>query len=668
METKEEKYDFSGWATVNDIKCSDGRIIRKDAFKHNDGQQVPLVWNHNHSDVHNVLGHAILFNRPEGVYAYGKFNNTEQGLNAKQMVQDGDIKSLSIYANQLKQNGFDVMHGNIRELSLVLAGANPGAKIENVMMHSDSDQAESAIIYNPSEDLELDVTLEPISHAEENKKEEGTQSMENSNSEKTVKEVYDSLTEEQKSAVQMIVGQAVIDVKKQYGIEDDDAEAQHSDEDEDGDALEHAEGSDKTIKEILDSLTDEQRDAVDFIVGYAVQEERKKLNENNVEDKEMKQNAFDATQNEVEGNTLAHADIIETINKARKTGSLRDAMNELCLAHSITSIDVLFPEAKALANQPTVINDDVAWVADVMSGVKKSPFSKVKMMSFDITGPQARAKGYVKGRQKVEEVIRAIKRTTDAQTVYKVQKLDRDDIIDITDLDVVAFIKNEMRGKLNEEIALAILTGDGRSPLDNDKIFPDKIRPILGDDSTYVVAKYLQQGEMNESQFAKYFIKQCIKSRKEYKGSGNPTLFCTEDLLTEMLLIEDKNERVIYDTMDKLKTALRVSKIVTVPAFDNISRTSEGYTYTPMAILVNLNDYTVGANKGGEVNMFDDFDIDFNKYEYLIETRISGAMTQPYGAITFEKKVAVESPETTDTTEGGDDTTEGGDDATEGNN
>lgn len=584
-------FDFSGWATRNDIKCSDGRTIRKNAFKHCDGQTVPLVWNHNHKDADNVLGHALLENREEGVYTYCSFNDTEQGRNAKELVKHGDIVALSIYANQLKQNGGDVIHGAIKEVSLVLAGANPGAYIENVMIHGeDGSNAEGSKIQFVDENssIELDVEREIVEHADE---EINHAESDNQNSEKTVQEVFDEFSEEQKTVVYALIGAAL--------------------------------------------------------------EEQAKNESTQEENEEMKHNAFDQTiENENENvAVLSHSDLVDVIKTAKRMGSLREAYEAKVaevataqgiqgdnLAHSVTNLDVLFPEVKAVG-APTTINDDTEWVNNVMSGVHHTPFSRVKMMAFDITGDEARARGYIKGQQKEEEVIAALRRETSPQTVYKLQKLDRDDIIDVNDFDIVAYLKQEMRGKLNEEIARAILTGDGRSAASKDKINPLNIRPILGDNSTYVVAKYMEpkEGE-TEYDFAKRFIKTEIKSRKEYKGKGNPTLFCTEDLLTDMLLIEDLNERVIYDTMDKLKTALRVAGIVTVPYFENQTRTADGYDYKLMAILVNLADYNVGADKGGQVSMFDDFDINFNKYEYLIETRISGAMVAPKGAITFEKK------------------------------
>lgn len=580
-----ETFDFSGWATRNDIKCSDGRTIRKDAFKHCDGQTVPLVWNHNHTDADNVLGKALLENRNEGVYAYCSFNGTENGKNAKELVKHGDIVSLSIYANQLKQNGGDVIHGAIKEVSLVLAGANPGAKIENVMAHGELDE-ESATIWNGVTELKFDVDVDTdaISHAD---------------------------------------------------AQEEPAKKENSEE-----------GKEETIADVYNTLTEKQKLVVNALIGAALEE--KAENDDQEEDEKMKHNAFEQT-NEIETNVLSHSDLVDVIADAKKSGSLKDAYIAKCnekevdLQHSINNLDVLFPEVKAINNTPVTINDDTNWVAKVMGGVHHTPFSRVKMMAFDITGEEARARGYIKGNKKEEEVIAALRRETSPQTVYKLQKLDRDDIIDVTDFDVVAYIKNEMRGKLDEEIARAVLIGDGRSSASKDKINPLHIRPILGDDPTYVVSKQLKRdANADEYAFAKQFIKTVIKSRKEYKGKGNPTLFCTEDLLTDMLLIEDANQRVIYDTMDKLKTALRVVDIVTVPCFENQTRKVGEQNLKLMAILVNLSDYNVGADKGGAVSMFDDFDINFNKYEYLIETRCSGAMVQPYGAVTFEEQVTSE--------------------------
>lgn len=578
---KPEKYDFSGWATRNDIRCSDGRTIRKGAFAEQDGTTVPLVWNHNHVDADNVLGHAILENRDQGVYAYCFFNDTKQGNNAKELVTHGDICSLSIFANQLKQNGGDVIHGAIREVSLVLAGANPGAKIENIMAHGDNSE-EEAIIYNDSDEINL-------AHSEEKEK------MEEENKEKTVKDVIDSMTEEQRNVMYALIGEAIESTK---GELDDD--------------------------------------------------------QSNEEENKMKHNAFEnEDQNKKEENqTLSHSEFMEIVSEAKRKGSMKDAFLEHniteipYLAHSITNVGNLFPEAKAVSRVPEVVDRDQTWVGNVMASVKHTPFSRVKSFYANITADEARAKGYVKGAQKVEEVITALKRTTDPQTVYKLQKMDRDDIIDITDFDVVAWLKGEMRGKLDEEIARAILIGDGRSSSSADKVDPLKIRPVYQDDTTYTIKRILTRATgADDSAFAKAFIKDVVKSRKEYKGSGNPTLYTTEDMLTSMLLIEDTTGRVIYDTIEKLKTALRVRDIITVPVMENVGREDTGAKkkWNLLGVLVNLSDYNVGADKGGSVNMFDDFDINYNKYEYLIETRCSGALVKPYSAITFEEEISTES-------------------------
>ena len=576
---KPEKYDFSGWATKNNIRCSDGRTIKPDAFAEQDGSTVPLVWNHNHVDADNVLGHAILENRGQGVYAYCYLNNTEQGNNARELVSHGDICALSIFANQLKQNGGDVIHGSIREVSLVLAGANPGAKIENVMSHGENCD-EEAIIYNDNDALDLQ-------HSEEDKKMEEKKEEPKTEEEKTVKDVIDSMTEEQKNVMYALIGEAIEQTKAE------------------------------------------------------------KAKESNEEEKVMKHNAFEK-ENENEQETLSHSELNALIKEAKDNGkSLKNTFlahgvdNTEYLEHSITNVGNLFPEAQLVDKVPALVSRDMDWVSNVMGAVKHTPFSRVKSTYANITGEEARAKGYVKGNQKVEEVITALKRTTDPQTVYKLQKMDRDDVIDITDFDVVAWIKGEMRIMLNEELARAILIGDGRESSSNDKINPLHIRPVLGDDATYTIKRSLVRAENETDEaFAKDFIHDVIRSRKDYKGSGNPTLYTTEDMLTSMLLIEDTTGRIIYDTMDKLKTALRVKDIVTVPVMEGVSRKDgENTTYNLMGILVNLNDYNVGADKGGSVNMFDDFDINYNKYEYLIETRCSGALVKPYSAISFEEKV-----------------------------
>lgn len=572
------KYDFSGWATKNDLQCSDGRTIRRDAFKDNDGQTVPLVWNHQHNDSQNVLGHALLENRPEGVYAYCKFNDTPAGKNAKMLVEHGDVSALSIYANRLKQNQGNVTHGVIREVSLVLAGANPGAFIDSIMRHGECSD-EEAVIYT-GEDLILE-------HAD--KEDE----MENDNKkEKTVQDVVNSMSEEQRNVMYALIGQALEDVK-------------------------HSEDADEIQNE----------------------------NNGEGEDNEMKHNVFENDNNK-QNNTLSHADMEMILKNAKRCGSLKEAV----LAHADEhgdaiydtygikpnsdgeGISMLFPDYKNLNNVPEFIKRDTGWVAQVMGAVHHTPFSRIKSMFADIREDEARALGYMKGDLKKEEVFSLLKRTTDPQTIYKKQKLHRDDVIDITSFDVVAWIKAEMRMMLEEEIARAILIGDGRLADDDNKIQQQHIRSIANEDALFAIHKDLQVAEGEDE--AKGFIKTVLRARKEYKGSGEPTMFLSEDMLVEMLLLEDKNGRVIYESEAALARALRVRNIVTVPVMEG-AKNAQGKEI--LAIVVNLKDYNVGADKGGAVAMFEDFDIDYNAQKYLIETRCSGALVKPFSAIVIEK-------------------------------
>lgn len=572
------KYDFSGWATKNNIRCSDGRTILKDAFKHNDGQMVPLVWNHDHNDPLNVLGHALLENRDEGVYAYCTFNDTDAGRNAKALVEHGDVTALSIYANQLKQQGPNVLHGAIREVSLVLAGANPGAFIDSIIRHGEESD-EEAIIYTGENlvlehsqhtivnDKKLDAIKDNFTPPSGDKKE--------GNDEKTVQDVFDTLNEEQKTVVYALIGQALDGVNQNENNE--------------------KEGND-----------------------------------------DMKHNVFDQDQKEKE-NVLTHADMETIISDGKRYGSLKDSFLAHAQEYGIESIDFLFPEAKNVNNQPDFIKRDDSYVQKVLRGVHHTPFSRIKSIHANITADEARAKGYIKGNLKKEEVFTLLKRSTTPTTIYKKQKMDRDDIIDITDFDVIAYIKAEMRMMLDEEIARAILVGDGRSTASDDKINEQNIRPIAKDDDLYTIKKSVDVAkDATEDAVAKAFIKTVIKSRKEYKGSGSPTLFTTEDMLTNCLLLEDNNGRIIYDSVDKLATTLRVKEIVPVEIMEGVTRTAGSKTLPLMALLVNLNDYYVGADKGGAINMFDDFDIDYNQEKYLIETRISGALVKPYSAIAYE--------------------------------
>lgn len=609
-----ENFDFSGWATKANLKCSDGRTILKDAFRGNDGQTVPLVWNHQHSDPLNVLGHALLENREEGVYAYCKFNDTESGQNAKLLVEHGDVSALSIYANQLKQQGSNVHHGSIREVSLVLAGANPGAFIDSIIKHGEESE-EEAIIFT-GEDIML-------SHGEDD----------------TEDDIESDVEEE---------------VEKES--EEEAAEISHADTKEDGDNVEKNE---KTVADVLKTLTEEQATVVYSIIGEILNESNADENDEKGDDN-MKHNVFDQDSKQTE-NVLSHADVAAIFADAKRYGSLKDAVmqhaddNE-ALMHAVTNetgetvtygmadINYLFPDAKAVSNIPDFISRDMNWVEKVVGGAKHLPFSRVKSIHADITMDEARAKGYVKGKQKIEEVFALLKRTTTPTTIYKKQKLDRDDVVDIVDFDVVAWLKREMRLMLDEEIARAALVGDGRTPGTDDKISEDNIRPIWKDSDTYVVRKGVTvASNATADDKAKEFIRSAIKSRKDYKGSGNPTLFTTEDMLTDCLLLEDVNGRVIYDTVEKLRTALRVSSIVTVPVMEGLSREGSGddtNTYNLMGIIVNMNDYAFGADKGGAINMFDDFDIDFNQQKYLIETRCSGALIKPYSAIVIEEVVS----------------------------
>lgn len=574
-------YDFSGWATKNDRLCADGRTIRKDAFKECDGQTVPLVWSHDHKNMNSVIGHALLENRPEGVYCYGKFNSTDMGRDAKIMVENGDITSLSIYANRLKQQNGNVLHGAIREVSLVLAGANPGAYIDCVMAHG-YESEEEAVIYT-GESLSLchsddesdkedkkEMADEKKTPATEEKKEEG----------KTVKEVFDTLNEEQKTVVYALIGQAIEDAKGGSDDDDDDEDVEHSDYDEEG---------------------------TDF----------------------MKHNVFENDE-VMEQDYISHAEMMEVIEDGKRFGSLKES----ALQHGIENIDYLFPDARNLDTPPSWISRDQGWVKDVMGAVHHTPFSRIKSMHADITEDEARARGYIKGNLKKEEVFGLLKRTTTPTTVYKKQKLDRDDVIDITDFDVVAWLKAEMRLMLDEELARAFLIGDGRPVSSDDKINEQNIRPILTDAELYTITKEVDYSNPVN------LIEGAIRARKEYKGKGSPWFFTTEDVLNDLLLIKDYNQRYIYDDETKLAQKMRVSKIVTVPVMEGVQKDGKDV----LGLIVNLGDYNVGADKGGAVSLFDDFDIDYNAQKYLIETRCSGALITPKSAIALLAGAAGETP------------------------
>lgn len=589
-----EACDFSGWATRNDLKCSDGRVIRRDAFKHDDGIKVPLVWNHQHNDPRNVLGHAWLENRPEGVYTYGFFNDSESGEIGKILVKHGDICALSIYANQLQQRGCDVLHGEIREVSLVHAGANPGAFIDSMLKHGE-DSDDEAIIY----------TGMPLylSHSDADKQEDKADNGE----------------------------------KKETSEKKDDPEKK-TDSDEE-----------KTVADVINSMTEEQKNVMYAMIGRAMDDQGEsdpESEDNNDDDSKggtntMKHNVFDKDDRQKE-NVLVHSDGSEVSSEEISTifgdikryGSLKDSV----LAHGIDNVDYLFPDAQTLANTPEFIQRDTGWVKKVMSGVHHTPFSRIKSIFADITEDDARAKGYFKGKLKKEEVFGLLKRTTTPTTVYKKQKMDRDDVVDITDFDVVAWLKSEMRMMLDEELARAYLIGDGRLASSDDKINEQNIRPILKDEELYTIqATVSVQSSATEDDKAREFIRTAIKARKNYKGSGQPTLYTTEDILTDCLLLTDTTGRDLYTDVAQLAKKLRVKEIVTVPVMEGVNGKNGGAL---MGIIVNLADYNVGADRGGAVNMFDDFDIDYNQQKYLIETRCSGALIKPYSAIALELSTA----------------------------
>ena len=642
----EKKYDFSGWATKANLKCSDGRIIRQNAFEECDGMTVPLVWNHQHNKPEEVLGHALLENREDGVYAYCSFNDTDAAQNAKLLVQHGDVNQLSIYANKLKQQGCNVIHGVIREVSLVLAGANPGAYIDSVMMHGD-DSFEEGIIYTD----ELIEDIAPLEHAENTKKGEEKMAEETKkpeeakpetkdDGEETVADVFNTLTEKQKNAVYALIGQAIEEASGE-GDNKKEAKMEHSNcgFKDDKKELEHAkEESDKeeTVADVFDTLSEKQKTVVYALIGQALEEASNEGDEDYEDDEieggdNMKHNVFENDTNDQE--VLTHADMEEIMADAKRNGSLKDAV----LQHGIEKIEYLFPDAQAIDKVPGFIKREDTWVTEIMNTVHHTPFSRIKSVFADITEADARAKGYIKGNLKAEEVFTLLKRITTPTTIYKKQKLDRDDVVDITDFDVVAWLKTEMRMMLDEEIARAVLVGDGRSSSSNDKINEQNIRPIWTDDDVYTVKALVElAADATDDAKAKAFIRATIKSRKNYKGSGNPVMFMSEDMLTNCLLLEDTNQRVIYDTIDKLATALRVKKIVPVPVMENLTRTVGAKTHELAGIYVNMMDYNIGADKGGAVNMFDDFDIDYNAQKYLIETRCSGALTVPFSAVAVE--------------------------------
>ena len=691
-------YDFCGYATKNDLLCADGRVIRHDAFKESDGQIVPLVWQHVHSDPKNVLGHALLENRDDGVYAYATFNNTPSGQHAKEMVKHGDISAMSIYANRLKQYGTDVVHGIIREVSLVLAGANPGAYIENISFaHADgtyTDVDDEAVIYSGPD------TIDYISHADE-EDEVGDDILDQLSDEQIDainriidaaingaiddlddEDVLDDLTPDQLEAIGDLIEDAVSDALEHADddddeyyddddLDEDDYDEDDFDEDEDeGDDVQHSyydddeyydydynydirhADDDPTVEDVWNTLNEEQKNLVYFLIGQANEDDAAEHSAIYDGGFDMKHNVFDDAYYDDE-DVLTHDEFDAIMADAYNANSLRDVF----LAHGITNLDVLFPEAKLVTPTPEMISRDMGWVDQLWNAIKRTPFARIKSTAANITAPEARARGYVKGNLKAEEVIVLLSRETSPQTVYKKQKLDRDDVIDITDIDVIAWMKQEMRVMLNEEICRAILVSDGRGSTHADKIKEDKIRPIYQDTDVYTIHYEITYGANDtEDQKASKIADAAVRARKDYKGSGTPWLFASNEVISDMMLAKDTIGRRLYKDEDELKAALRVSKIVECPILENVTRNraadaTAGITAATMdlkALIFNPIDYTVGADKGGAVSLFDDFDIDYNQMKYLIETRISGALTQPYSAIALE----VEHPATTGGNEG----------------
>ena len=594
-----EKPDFAGWATVYNVKCGDGRTLKPGAFKGVNGTKVPIVYNHDHQNLDAVLGHAYLEERDKGIYAYGYLNDSENGKLAKEYVKHGDIASLSIYANKLKEKAGDVYHGVIREVSLVLASANPQSYIDTVLVHADLDSDEWEAEMYFGEPIETEVELqhsEELPNEEEKKPEEGNLAHSDENK------------EENKMAAE----------EKQAG------------------------GNQKTIGEIFDSMTEEQQNAVYAIVGKAVEDALSEQGNNGGEEN-MKHNAFDNEFEDEELRVLTHSEIEDMFKDAKQLGSLKASVLAHTDDYGIENIDYMFPDAKLNQGDPQFIKRPDDWVSKVMSGVGKNPFSRIKSLLADITEDDARAKGYIKGNYKKEEVFRLLKRKTEPTTIYKKQKIDREDVIDITDFDVVALIKKEMRMMYDEECARAILVGDGRPASSEDHIDETHVRPIWKEEDLFAIKKDVSLAAgASDAVRAKTFIRTVIKARKDYRGSGNPTLYTTDDLLTEMLLLTDEMGRDLYDSEEKLRTKLRVKEIVTVPVMENLSREDgKGNTKNLLGIIVNLADYKVGTDRGGELNMFDDFDIDYNQMKYLMEGRMSGALVVPFSAIILEEAINV---------------------------
>ena len=649
------KYDFSGWATRNDILCTDGRTIRKDAFKDCDGKTVPLVWNHQHNDPENVLGKALLHNEEEGVRAYCSFNDTRRAQSAKLSVEHGDVDSLSIYANHLKQEGGNVLHGEIKEVSLVLAGANSGAYIDEVIRHGEL-QEDEMIIY-PNEELDLahaeleDAKPAPkaVKAEPEEKKEEKAEDSEDEG--ETVGDVFNTLTEKQKKVVYALIGQALEEGKG--------SEAKHADEDDADDESD----DDETVGDIFNTLNEKQKNVVYALIGEALNSAKEAKHSDEDEDEgeddedsiehsdnteggnemERNRNIFEQGTNGADENYLSHAEQVEMINEARngKT-SLRDVV----LQHGITDINNAYPNYNTIADQPVAITENQDWVNVVLNGVHHTPFARIKSLFADMTADTARAKGYLtKGTQKIEEVLRLLKRETQPTTIYKFQKLDKDDVNDITDFDVVAWLKEEMRVMLNAEEARAILIGDGRGLTDADHIDEEKIRPIWKMEELFAIqATSTVAAAATADDIAKAWIRSAVKGFDDYDGSGNTIAFIASDRLSDALLLEDGFGHRLYKTKAELAAAIGVEKVVGVPVMKNKTRTvtisNVDHTRNLVGIIVDLRDYNVGQTRGGQTSFFDDFNLDFNKLEYLLEKRESGTLVKPKSAIVLEYEVS----------------------------
>ena len=655
---KKTNFDFGGWATKNDLLCADGRTIRKDAFKDDDGRTVPLVWQHNHEDPTRVIGHALLENRPDGVYAYCSFNSTDIAQHVKELVRHEDVNSLSIYANKLKQSGGDVLHGTIREVSVVLAGANPGAQIEFPIMEHGEESETEACIWPGEEHLEFGGGLK-VSHSEEDaEKEEKPKEAEAPKEEKddeneTVQDVLNTLNEEQMKVVEFLIGKALEGDEAEHS-DDEEEGLYHADEDEDkGD-----DKNDKTVADVINSLTPKQKKVVEYLIAQAIESRENEPEDDgeeeashSIEDEEeitMKKNVFDNTQeNEQSNDTLTHAQLMTIASDAKKLGSMRDAVLAHTQDYGIEQIDYLMPEYREVTGgAPQFVKRDDTWVAKIMRGVHHTPFAKVKMTFADITKDQARARGYIKGHRKSEEVFKLLKREIAPTTVYKKQKIDRDDAIDISEgFDKVAWLKGEMRMMLDEELARAYIIGDGRADDSDDKINEDNIVPVFKDDSLYVIRQVInpEQGQAHGDAL----IDAVTYGMEEYQGSGNCVALMTRREYSQLRLLKDKMGRRIYNSDSEINSALGVRDILFVPQMGDASTiwhdTKANKYYKPLVIILDLDDYNVGADQGGSVNMFEDFDIDYNQMKYLIETRCSGGLTKPYSAVIVTEET--EAPE-----------------------